>query len=244
MKISFVIPAYNEERNIHDCIESIKKEIARIPGDYEIIVVNNASTDKTREIASKEKMVDVIDEEHKGIVWARKAGFEKSTGDLIANIDADNRLPEGWLSTVKDFFFSHNSLLALSGPINYYDSSLAIRYMASLFYRFGFAFDQLMKLIGKSSMLQGGNYVVRREAIEQIGGYDTNILFYGEDVILGKQISRIGKIIWTFKLPIYSSGRRLQKEGIWVTAFKYSINYLWIAFTGKPFNKKYIDVRL
>lgn len=244
MKISFVIPAYNEEKNIHDCIKSIKAETERIPGEYEIIVVNNASTDKTRKIASKEEEVHVIDESHKGIVWARKAGFEKSTGELIANIDADNRLPEGWLGTVKDFFSNDNTLLALSGPVNYYDSSLGVRSSAMLFYRLGFAFDQLMKLFGKASMLQGGNYVVRRKAVEQIGGYDTDILFYGEDVILGRQISQIGKVIWTFKLIIYSSGRRLQKEGILVTAFKYSMNYLWIAFTGKPFNKKYIDVRL
>jgi len=244
MKISFVIPAYNEEKNIHDCIVSIKTEIERTPGEYEIIVVNNASTDKTRDIVSKEKRVSVIDEEHKGIVWTRKAGFEKSTDDLITNIDADNRLPSGWLSTVKNFFSSDNTLLALSGPVNYYVSSFLIRFLTSLFYKFGFAFDHLMKLFGKASMLQGGNYIVRREAIKAIGGYNTNITFYGEDVILGRQISKIGKIIWTFNLSINSSARRLQKEGIIVTAFKYSINYLWIAFTGKPFNTRYIDIRL
>ena len=48
MKLSFVIPAYNEETCIGDCIESIAREIEGSPRDVEIIVVNNASTDATR----------------------------------------------------------------------------------------------------------------------------------------------------------------------------------------------------
>lgn len=243
MKLSFVIPAFNEEKNILDCIQSIRLEMNRVPGDYEIIVVNNASTDRTKELISAEKDIIVIEENRKGIVWARSAGYEASTGDLIANIDADNRLPTGWIATVKNFFSEDNNLLALSGPLYYYDSSLGIRFAAKSFYVIGYAFNRIMKFIGKASMFQGGNYVVRREAIEKIGGYDTNITFYGEDVILGKRISEIGKVDWSFKLPINSSGRRLKKEGVFVMAFKYGINYLWITFTGLPFSHKYIDVR-
>lgn len=244
MKLSFVIPAYNEEKNIGDCVLSMIDEIERSGRDCEIIVVNNASTDSTKDVALKHKGVKVVDENRKGIVWARKAGFEASTGDLIANIDADNRLPKGWLNTVFAHFDKHGDLMALSGPLVYYDSSLYIRSMTKMFYVFGFAFDRLSKYtIGVSSLLQGGNFILHRDALHKIGGYDTSIEFYAEDSNIGKRVSKIGKVIWTFKLPMNSSGRRLQKEGLITMGIKYGLNYIWMAFAHKPFSKKYKDIR-
>lgn len=73
MKISFVIPAYNEQGNIAACIAAIQAEIDRTGFPSEIIVVNNASTDRTREIATSYVDVQVVDESRKGLVWARKA---------------------------------------------------------------------------------------------------------------------------------------------------------------------------
>ena len=73
MKISFVIPAYNEQRNIADCISAVQAEINRTGFLSEIVVVNNASTDRTKEIASGYPNVRVVDEIRKGLVWARKA---------------------------------------------------------------------------------------------------------------------------------------------------------------------------
>src|SRR5688572_26560882 len=100
VKISFVIPAYNEADGIGDCLRSIIAEIDRTGGDAEIIVANNASTDATRRVAESFPGVKVVDEPRKGIVWARRAGYLASSGELIANIDADNRLTPGWLKTV------------------------------------------------------------------------------------------------------------------------------------------------
>ena len=75
MKLSFVIPAYNEEAYIGKCLESIIKEIERTGQDAEIVVVNNASTDSTGAVASFYPAVIVVDESHKGIVCARDAGY-------------------------------------------------------------------------------------------------------------------------------------------------------------------------
>ena len=65
VKISFVIPAYNEEKFIGQCLESVIKEVDRRSLRAEIIVVNNASTDRTKEIASSHKGVLVVDEPKK-----------------------------------------------------------------------------------------------------------------------------------------------------------------------------------
>src|SRR6185437_5149444 len=98
MKLSFVIPAYNEEFALPKCLESVQKEIDRAAAagelkrdEVEVVVVNNASTDKTKEIAQQFAQTHpgfrVVDESRKGLVRARKAGFEATTGELVANID-------------------------------------------------------------------------------------------------------------------------------------------------------------
>jgi hypothetical protein len=93
-------------------------------------------------------------------------------------------------------------------------------------------------------MLQGGNFIVRRDALEKIGGYDVSLSFYGEDTDIARRLNKVGHVKFTFKLPALSSGRRLAKEGGLTTGLRYAINYFWITFFGKPFTKDYIDIRL
>lgn len=246
MKISFVIPAYNEEAGIVECLTALKVEIARQPGiETEIIVANNASTDATRERALSVLGTKVIDEARKGVVFARQAGFEASTGELIANIDADTRVPEGWLTTVIAEFSADPALIALSGPHVFYDMPLYVRLITKLWYIVGFIFDRInWFLFKKSSLFQGGNYIVRRAALEKLGGYDTTIKFYGEDVNTGMRLNAIGKVKWTFALPINASGRRLAKNGIIKTGFLYATSFIWMTFFGKTYTQTYNDIRV
>src|SRR4051812_6224494 len=94
LKISFIIPAHNEQFYISDCLSSVIKALHQNICEAEIIVVNNASTDDTKKIANLCRGVIVIDEPHKGLARARQAGFKACTGDLVANIDADTNLPQ------------------------------------------------------------------------------------------------------------------------------------------------------
>jgi glycosyltransferase involved in cell wall biosynthesis len=242
MKISFVIPAYNEEKNIGECVRSIHKSMNGIHEEYEIIVVDNNCTDRTKQIA-EHAGARVVAEKRKGIVWARSAGLTASTGELIANIDADNRLPRQWAGWALGYFANDSDLRALSGPLYYYDASRWVKFWSTLFYLVGYAADQLIGIFGSSSMLQGGNYIVTRDAMNKIGGYDTTIEFYGEDVDIGRRIAKIGKVLWTFKLPINSSGRRMEAEGVLTMAFKYGLNYIWTTLLHRPFSQTYKDIR-
>src|SRR3989344_5538650 len=134
MKISFVIPAYNEEKHVPQCLASVERELTRTPCDAEVIVVNNASTDRTGQAARSHAWVRVVDEPNKGLVRARHAGYTAATGDLIANIDADTILPEGWLQTVLAEFEQDDGLAALSGPYIYYDLPIFQRALVKVFY--------------------------------------------------------------------------------------------------------------
>lgn len=245
MKLSFVIPAYNEEKMIGPCLTSVLAEMARTPGaDCEVVVVNNASKDATREVAQSFAGVRVVDEMKKGLVQARHAGFVATTGELVANIDADTEVPPGWLATVLREFARDPKLVALSGPYIFTDLSWSTGLMVKIFYFFGWlghAFNQYVLRTG--AMLQGGNFIIRRDAWERAGGFDTSIAFYGEDTDVAKRIAKHGKVKWTWRLPMYTSGRRLAHEGVLRAGYTYALNFFAVSFTGKPATREYTDIR-
>ena len=236
MKLSFVIPAYNEEQYVGDCLEAILKEKSTAPCDVEIIVVNNASTDTTGEVARKYSGVTVVDEPKKGIVTRAAPDSWPSTGDLIANIDADTRITPGWIKKVVSEFSKDDKLVALSGPFVFYDLSQR-PLLHAVFLLLGFFFISSSAIVlHVGSILQGGNFVVRRDALEKIGGFDTSINFYGEDTDVARRLNKVGNVKFTFDFPASSSGRRLAKEGGLGTAFRYTMNIFWITFFKRPFS--------
>ncbi len=245
MKISFVIPAYNEAAWLGTCLKSVQKELARQScQDAEIIVVNNASTDTTKSIAKTFKNVIVVDEPKKGLTYARQAGFQAAHGDLIANVDADTELPAEWLKKVFDEFTKNERLVALSGPHMMRDLPLGARINVRFFYYLGYI-SYLVNhfILKKGGMLQGGNYILKRTALEKIGGFDTGITFYGEDADVARRMQEQGEVKFTFSLPIYASSRRLKAEGLLTMGLRYGINYFSIMIFKKPFTKEYRDIR-
>lgn len=243
MKLSFVIPAHDEEKNIGACIEAILSEIARAGADAEIIVVNNASEDRTHEVAAAYAGVLVVDEPRKGLTRARQSGYEASHGDLIANIDADVLVPAGWLDIVTQRF-QDPTLVALSGPFVYHDLPLMSRGLVRLFYAIGFTFSRIgHALYGRGAMLQGGNFVLRRDALARAGGFNTAIEFFGEDTEIAQRMAKQGRVVWTFSLWVNASGRRLKHEGVVRTGLRYAVNYFSVSYAGKPATKTYQDIR-
>ncbi len=85
MKISFVIPAYNDDAQVGECLRTVWREIndihLTIGTDVEVVVVNNASTDRTAEIAASYPGVTVLNEPIKGLTMARRAGFVVTSGE-------------------------------------------------------------------------------------------------------------------------------------------------------------------
>jgi glycosyltransferase involved in cell wall biosynthesis len=253
MRLSFVVPAYNEEAYLPACLQSSLEQTRalapELAGQTEIIVVNNASTDRTREVALSYPGVTVVDEPRKGLTFARQAGFAASSGDLICNVDSDSRLTPGWLQQVLDTFAEpvapgKKALVALSGPVLYYDLTPRQRLLVHVFYLTAwmtYAINRYILRVG--SMVQGGNFVTSRSALAQIGGFNTDISFYGEDTDIARRLNDVGEVRFTFELRMFSSARRLKSEGMLTMAARYSINYLWTTFFKRPFTDTYVDVR-
>lgn len=242
LKLSFVIPAFNEAAYIGDCLESIFKQKENY--NIEIIVVDNACTDNTIKVALLYKDVIIVTEPRKGLTFARQAGFKAATGDIIANVDADSRLTPGWIKKVFEEFNNNQDLVVLSGPFSYYELTKTKYITVKFFYMLAYLlylFNTYILKVG--GMVQGGNFIVRKTALESIGGFDTSIKFYGEDTDIARRMHNIGKVNFTFSLKMFSSARRLNKEGMFLTAWRYSVNYFWIIFFKRPFSQNYNDIR-
>ena len=245
MQLAFVIPAYNEQALIGKCVESVLAEIKRSGRtDVDVVVVNNNSTDRTAEVAGSYAGVRVVDEKQKGLVSARDGGFKATTAELVANIDADTMVPPGWLDTVFHEFEKDPQLVCLSGPYIYYDLSTWNRFLITMFYgltKLIYWVNRYILRVG--SVVQGGNFVFRRDAWIKAGGFNREIKFYGEDTDVAVRLSKVGKVKWIFKLKMLTSGRRLAEEGVFKTAMTYTLNFFWVTFAGKPATKEHTDIR-
>jgi glycosyltransferase involved in cell wall biosynthesis len=233
--ITFVLPAYNEEKLIPFAIRSIQEEMAGRPNDYEILVVDNASTDQTSKVAL-EYGARVIHEPRRGIVAARQAGYLHANYDLLANIDADNTIPVGWLD--KALAALDPATVVVTGPLVYPEFSGLMQILTKLFYLIGRLSHHTL-----GTMVQGGNFIVRKSALDAVGGYNTHVVFFGEDTDFAVRVAPVGNVKIVPKMWVYSSARRFQVEGIVLTTWRYILNYLTVTFFGKPATKGYQDIR-
>ncbi|MDE2071503.1 MAG: glycosyltransferase family 2 protein [Patescibacteria group bacterium] len=235
MCISLVIPAYNEGKYIGDMlarIEPVHRDF------FEVIVVDNASTDDTAAVAARYPWVRVVREDVRGTSPARQRGYLEARGDLVAFVDADNRLPTGWAAFATKQFVQNSNLVGLSGPQFYYDVS---RFFRALIYTYWLLAVPAYWATGHVAM--AGNFVARRTALQKIGGLDTRFTFYGDDTNLARRLSKVGKMafIWNFK--IYSSPRRFIKEGLVYTAWTYVTAFFTEVFFNRPPTRPYTEVR-
>lgn len=236
--ISYVIPCYNESKNIEACIYSIRADVSKHSDlEYEIIVVDNNSTDDSVHRARVADADFVISEKRKGVVWARNRGTEFANGEIIANIDADNTIPIGWTAVVLREM-EDESVAAISGPLRYDNVGWHIHTGTKIFYWFARVFHVLV-----GPTVQGGNYVIRQSVWEAMGGYDTNFAFYGEDTRTAQLAAQFGKVKLVPDLWINSSSRRLKNQGLVNTIWTYTKNYFSVAIFGKNVTDDYKDFR-
>lgn len=237
--ISVVIPAYNEEKYIANVLNTAFGQ-DYLKENYEVIVVDNNSDDKTSEVA-KSLGATVIPCLTRGVSAARQCGAEKAQGEVIAFTDADAFLPKDWLGQIVKVM-SNQKIIAYGGPMGSKGTGLLGEVALGLFDYFA-KFNQLF---GRH-MLWGNNFAVRRDAVLAVGGFRQS-LSSGEDweicLRLAKKFGKYGRIKYDLKHKVYTSNRK-QKD--LKTALKYFIggiySYFNIILLGRPVSAPMFNVR-
>jgi len=188
-KVSFIVPARNEEEHIERCIESL---IYQSYQDSQVIVVNDGSVDKTGEILSKYKNIKVIQESGIGPGSARNRGLRESKTEFVAFCDADCFLDKNWLTNVMKLFSTEVG--AVGGrELLPEDESKFGKMVFNLFMTIGFSVEYLgsKKRVVEVSHLPTSNIVFKRSVLETLGGFNKN-LWTGEDVDLSIRTRKAG----------------------------------------------------
>ncbi|OGH07738.1 MAG: hypothetical protein A2W22_03255 [Candidatus Levybacteria bacterium RBG_16_35_11] len=201
MKVSVVIPVHNEEKYIEECLKSLLNQEEKAD---EIIVVDNNCTDKTIKICKKYP-VKIVKEAKQGIIASRNKGFNLAGNEIIARCDADVIVPKDWIKRIKQNF-KNKDLVALGGPIVYYDLPLKTTFFSN-------AYSLASKKIFKSNVLMGANMALKKTVWNDIkGSAEIKDNKVHEDVDLSVLAGKKGEVGFDKKMIIYTSARRIKKK--------------------------------
>ena len=230
---SIVIPALNEAESIASCVAALLYQT--VPrAEYEIVVVDNSSTDRTSQIALGAGADKVVVETHRGTNFARQRGLDESSGEIVGFLDADCLPPPDWLEKVA-VKLSDPDVKAVSGPCDFGFNGLP--WLVDIVYARHFIpkLDRLLFFVfrKRAGALMGGNFATHRSTLEAIGGFPP-FTFHGDDSAVAMLISRkVGRVVFDRDFRVRSSPRRFEKEGhlrlVLTYAWHYMKNYFFLS---------------
>ncbi len=176
LRFSFVVPAFNSEKYISACLDRIQ---SNMEPDDELVVVDNGSTDRTRAIVSEHSRARVFSAPDARIAGLRNLGARSTTGDVLAFIDSDCLLIDGW-RTEAEATLRSPQVHATGSRCKVPDDE---GWMARTWYAGG--------LNGTRPVLyiNSGNLVVKRAAFDLVGGFDERLVT-DEDYDLGVRLNQ------------------------------------------------------
>ncbi len=214
MKISVVLAAYNEERLIGRCIKAIQDQ--DYPKDqYEIIVIDNNSTDNTALIVKNAGVTSYLYDKHQGAIWAKDYAVTKAKGDIVAVTDADSMPSKDWLKKIEEVMEDQRVKLA-GGKVYPLGSSLISRLLLELFD----ITARVLNIFG-TPLVWGSNMAVRRESFEKVGGFDTTLQSSDDWEFTLRIQKKYGRnsAVYTNKMKVKVSPRKFESINNFVPYF-------------------------
>ncbi len=194
--ISFIVPAYNEELELPSTITAVRDGVQSVNQDHEIIVVDDASSDATAEIA-REGGAQVVSIKRRHIAASRNAGARAACGDILFFVDADTRINAkhiiGAIAALDAGYAGGSARIEAHGAVPLW----------------GRIFMRAFCMVYFASNLGAGAFLfTTRKNFDAIGGFDEK-LFIGEEIYFSLALKKLGR----FKIlrePIVTSGRKLR----------------------------------
>ena len=198
--LSFIIPAYNEEALIEATVKQLQVAAEAVGRDYEIIVANDASTDRTAQVA-KAAGARIVTVENRQIAATRNAGAASATGDVFIFVDADTLVP---IQTLRA------ALRALDNGAIGGGATIKFRGQISTVARYATAILQLPMHLG--GMVGGCFMFMSRGAFEAVGGFD-DAFYASEEIWLAMALRRRGRFVILIQ-HVETSGRKVRQNGV------------------------------
>lgn len=194
--ISFIVPAYNEEHELSDTLAAIREAASGATQPYEIIVVDDASTDATPRIAS-DAGAKVIPINRRQIAASRNAGARAAEGEYLLFIDADTRIKPahvtGAIGALDGAYAGGSAWVAMDGSVPVW----------------GHMLWRALSLVYFGMNLGAGAFLfTTRRNFHAVGGFDEQY-FAGEEVYFTMALKKLGRFN-VLREPVVTSGRKLR----------------------------------
>jgi len=193
--ISFIVPAHNEERWIGQCLRCIRAAMETVEEPFEMIVVDDASTDATPRLAV-ELGARVLRVELRKIAAVRNAGARVARGQIYFFVDADTQVNE---QAIRAALAALRSGAAGGGCVFEFDGSIPL--WGRLIHRLAVKLARIIRWAG------GCFHFCTREAYQATGGF-SEALYAGEDIAFCQALKKVGRFVVP-KPTVITSGRKL-----------------------------------
>lgn len=203
--VSVLVPAYNEEKTIEETIESLLASDYSDFSDFEIIVINNNSTDKTVEKVRRftNGRVRLINEKKQGKFAALNRGIKNARGEILVMIDADTQVLPNTISELV-YFFQDNQIGAVAGNIKVGNINNPLTAFQAIEYLAGLQLDRrAYGVLGAIPVVPGALGAWRKKVVMAVGGYKNDTLT--EDAELTIRIQKKGyKVVFNAEAVAYT----------------------------------------
>jgi cellulose synthase/poly-beta-1,6-N-acetylglucosamine synthase-like glycosyltransferase len=223
VRVSILIPTFNEESLIGDVLQKAKQQRTNFP--YEIVVVDGGSTDRTRRIA-KALNVPVLLSTQKGKVAQINYAAQQAKGEIFCLVDADTLLPSNYVARIHRFFTRHPQVVACGARYKYFGRRVRRWRLGSRLFTLTsyeplslmMAMWYLLRDLFNYPELPGCNMCVRREAFFAVGGLPSVPRNLGIDAAFSYELLRLirkqgwGRIRFLLSPAVLTAGRHLSME--------------------------------
>jgi len=242
MKLSIIIPTFNEEKLLQNLLEQISNSNLKKKYQYEVIVSDGKSNDSTIDIAKNfaDKVIVHSEQKRQLISEGRNNGAKIAEGEIFVFINADIKFEnfEKFLEKIyQDFLPSKNIAMTCAVKVFPEDEIFSDKIFLN-FYNYYFYF---LNLIGMG-MGRGECQVVRKKDFDLLGGYNEKMAA-GEDFDFFKRLRNKGKIMFDMSCHVYESPRRYRKYGHLKVFFTWLGNALSVILFKKSYSEDWIDIR-
>ncbi len=220
LRFSVVVPAYNEAAYLPDALKALQHQ--DFTGPYEIIVVDNNSTDGTAAIAASYG-VTVLSEPVAGVCQARQRGAAQARGEILVSTDADTVQAADWLTRIDRQFRRGTDVVAVGGPCRFSSPSWWADFYSKLLF---WTVATVFSLTGRVFYISATNTAVRRAAFP---GYNSRMTQGGDELDLLRRLRAAGRIVWDAENVVTTSPRRLQ-QGLAYTFFVSFLTFYLLAY--------------
>lgn len=193
--VSICIPAYNEEKNVEETVNSVLS--LNYPKDkMEIIIVNDGSTDNTRKIVqniikkNSNRNMLLLNQENKGKAAAMNSGLSKAKGEFFVSLDADSTVSRNALKKILPYF-ENDRMAAVLPLIKVKEKKTIMQNIQYCEYLINFFYKRLMSNLNCIHVTPGPFSVYKRDIVKKLGGFDENNLV--EDLEMALRIQKRNK---------------------------------------------------